>query len=241
VQRLKSALGGRSPKTVNNVLTVLSVGLTAAVEWGVIERVPCSIKLLKTSKSAASFYEFDEYERLVEAAQSDSLAYLVVLLGGEAELRCGEIMALEWTDIDLHKRQLSVARSEWKGYVTVQKGGGCDMCRSQSAWLGLCGRRDICADHEPSATRKASHSHRRSSRSWSAGPQGERTSSLVSTSCGTRSVRIWQGTRIWRPRSGICISARLRSIPRFGCSRRDRIPWRNTGGGGKSTLISSIS
>ena len=56
--------------------------------------------LRKTSKSAASFYEFDEYARLVEAAQSDSLAYLVVLLGGEAGLRCGEIMALEWTDID---------------------------------------------------------------------------------------------------------------------------------------------
>ena len=56
-------------------------------------------------------------------AQSDSLAYLVVLLGGEAGLRCGEIMALEWTDVDLHKRQLCVARSEWKGHVTVPKGG----------------------------------------------------------------------------------------------------------------------
>ena len=27
------------------------------------------------------------------------------------------MMALEWSDVDLGKRQLSVARSEWKGHV----------------------------------------------------------------------------------------------------------------------------
>ena len=31
-----------APKTVNNVLTVLSVVLRTAVEWGVIAQVPCS-------------------------------------------------------------------------------------------------------------------------------------------------------------------------------------------------------
>jgi hypothetical protein len=30
---------------------------------------------------------------------------------------------LEWTDIDFAKRQLTVARSEWKGHVTMPKGG----------------------------------------------------------------------------------------------------------------------
>jgi integrase len=37
-------------------------------------------------------------------------------------LRCGEMMALEWPDVDLHKRQLCVQRSEWKGHVTIPKG-----------------------------------------------------------------------------------------------------------------------
>ena len=36
VQRIKSALSMRSAKTVNNVLTVLSVVLKTAVEWGVM-------------------------------------------------------------------------------------------------------------------------------------------------------------------------------------------------------------
>jgi len=123
VQELKVRLAERSPKTVNNVLTTLSVVLKTAVEWGVIERVPCAIRLLRTPKSAATFYDFDEYERLVEATRVDSQTYLAALLGGEAGLRCGEIMALEWTDVDLQKRQLCVARSEWKGHVTTPKGG----------------------------------------------------------------------------------------------------------------------
>jgi integrase len=123
VQRLKSALEHRAPKTVNNVLTVLSVLLRTAVEWEVIARVPCAIKLLQTSKTTASFYDFEEYERLVRMASNDRQAYLIALLGGEAGLRCGEMMALEWPDVDLGKRQLCVARSEWKGHVTVPKGG----------------------------------------------------------------------------------------------------------------------
>jgi integrase len=32
-------------------------------------------------------------------------------------------MGLEWTDVDFAKRQLTVSRSEWKGHVTMPKGG----------------------------------------------------------------------------------------------------------------------
>ena len=123
VQTLKSVLGDRSPKTVNNILVVLSVMLKTAVEWDVIAKLPCGIKLLPTPRKEASFHDFDGFERLADVARSDLQTYLVVLLGAEAGLRCGEMMALEWTDIDLNKRQLCVARSDWKGHVTVTKGG----------------------------------------------------------------------------------------------------------------------
>ncbi len=33
------------------------------------------------------------------------------------------MMALEWRDVDLTKRQICVQRSEWKGHVTIPKGG----------------------------------------------------------------------------------------------------------------------
>jgi integrase len=123
IQRLKNHLRDRAPKTVNNVLTVLNMLLKKAVEWDAIERMPCTMRLLSIPKSSAGFYDFDEYERLVESAKEEPNAYLIVLLGGEAGLRCGEMMALEWRDVDLGKRQVCVQRSEWKGHVTVPKGG----------------------------------------------------------------------------------------------------------------------
>jgi len=123
VQTVKRTLEKRAPKTVNNVLGVLSVLLHKAVEWNVIDRMPCVIKLLPNPKTTARFLDFEEYERLVTAAKLEAQAYLVVLLGGDAGLRCGEIAALEWGDVDLQKRQLCVRRSEWKGQVSVPKGG----------------------------------------------------------------------------------------------------------------------
>ena len=108
-QNLKRHLKDRTPKTVNNVLTVLNVLLKKAVE-----------------KPSAGFYDFDDYERLglVAAAKAkEPAAYLIVLLGGDRGLRCGEIIALEWSDVDLGKQQLCVQRSEWRGHVTAPKGG----------------------------------------------------------------------------------------------------------------------
>ncbi len=124
VQRLKQRLEKKSPKTVNNILSVLSILLKTAVAWDVVDRMPCTIRLLPVPKDSAAFYDFDQYERLVAAAKrADLRAYVLVLLGGEAGLRCGEMMALQWTDVDLTKRQLCIQRSDWKGHVTTTKGG----------------------------------------------------------------------------------------------------------------------
>ena len=125
VQRLKAWMVTKSPKTVNNVLALLSVLLKKAVEWNAIDRMPCTIRLLPIPRtSTARFHDFDQYERLVEEARTiDPITELIVLLGGEAGLRCGEMFALEWRDIDLAKRQLCVQRSDWNGEVTSPKGG----------------------------------------------------------------------------------------------------------------------
>ena len=124
VQCLKTRLGAKATKTVNNVLTVLSVLLKQAVEWGVVERMPCRIKILKVSKGSTQFYDFDDFERIVTTADStDPRAYILVLLAGEAGLRSGEMVALEWGDIDFAKGQLCVQRSAWKGQVASPKGG----------------------------------------------------------------------------------------------------------------------
>jgi integrase len=114
----------KAPKTVNNILTVLNVMLKKAVDWDVIARMPCSIKVLPVSKGSTKFYDFEEFERLVAAAKTtDPRAHVLVLLAGEAGLRLGEMVALEWSDIDFAKGQMCVQRSAWKGRVASPKSG----------------------------------------------------------------------------------------------------------------------
>ena len=124
VQRLKLRLHDKSPKTINNVLSVLNVLLKQAVEWGVLDKMPCSIRLVRVLRTDAAFHDFDDYERLLKAAQTiDPRSYLIALLGGEAGLRAGEIVALEWADVDLERRQIRVRHSDWCGELTAPKSG----------------------------------------------------------------------------------------------------------------------
>jgi integrase len=126
VQRFKGELveDGMANKSINNVLTALSVMLKRAVDWKVIDAMPCRIRLLKWDRGEVAFYDFAEYRRLVEAAAAiDPRIELLVLLSGDAGLRRGEAIALEWTDVDLRRRTMHVQRSSWNGHVTLPKGG----------------------------------------------------------------------------------------------------------------------
>jgi integrase len=95
-----------------------------AVKWKVIAAMPCTVELLKVSNMLVTFYEFDEYARLLKAAEKiDIRTLVVVLLGGDAGLRRGEMIALRWCDVDFVRRQLHVRQSVWKGTTDTPKGG----------------------------------------------------------------------------------------------------------------------
>ena len=49
----------------------------SAVAWNVIDKLPCSIRLLRVGRAEAAFHEFASYERLLDAAQGiDGRSYL---------------------------------------------------------------------------------------------------------------------------------------------------------------------
>jgi integrase len=113
-----------SSKTVNNVLSTLNKALKTAVEWKIIRAMPCTIRLLKVAPPEMSFYDSDEYERLVAAARAiDPRTHIAVLLGGDAGLRVSEVIALEQTDADYQRGSLNVQRAEWRGQVGLPKSG----------------------------------------------------------------------------------------------------------------------
>jgi len=89
-----------------------------------IERMPCVISLVPVHRSSPRFHDVEDYERLVQAARDiGPQTYTIILLGGDAGLRAGEIVALEWSDVDFARRQLTIQRSDWRGETTSPKGG----------------------------------------------------------------------------------------------------------------------
>jgi integrase len=143
IQRLKADLKELSTKTVNNVLTIFNKLLKVAVEWGVLDKLPVTIKLLKAPKPTMSFYDFEEYERLVEAASKlDWRIQAMVLLGGDAGLRSGEILALEWTDVDFRRGQLHIRQSDLKGPRVLYRDNGQPATRAAvSRWMAKAQKR----------------------------------------------------------------------------------------------------
>ncbi len=125
VQALKVTLAEHKPKTVNNVLAILSKLLRVAKRLGLIRAVPVEFfELLKVPPPAVAFYTFEEYVALVAAAERlDPRTLAAVLLGGDAGLRAGEVIGLELTDVSRANRLITVERQVWRGIVDSPKGG----------------------------------------------------------------------------------------------------------------------
>ena len=58
VQSVRDALAPRRKLAYTTVQTMLNVLLRKAVEWDLIDRMPCTIRLLPISKPSAQFHDF---------------------------------------------------------------------------------------------------------------------------------------------------------------------------------------
>ena len=115
---------GLAAGTIQGIYRLLSAGLRAAQEEGLIRRNPC--RRLRPARSIPAEQRVlgrNEQARLcAEALHSGELT---VLLGLYTGMRLGEIYALKWTDVDWEKREIAVRRS-------VQRIAGACGCTNRS-------------------------------------------------------------------------------------------------------------
>jgi len=113
----------KAAKTLNNEIRQLKSVLRLACDYEVLARVP-NIKGVAVVHREPDFYTTEEFEVLLAAADNP-IACAIILLGGEAGLRSGEMLALTMHPecID-HKRGILVIRkSIWRGHETSTKTG----------------------------------------------------------------------------------------------------------------------
>jgi integrase len=121
VQKVKLRLEGKADKTRACVLSLLSEMLGAAEEWKEIARAP-RIALPSFMTKTMEFYDFAEWDQLIAGARrAGPMQLAALLLGGDAGLRRGELVALEQTDVGA--AAITVQRNDWKGKVGKPKGG----------------------------------------------------------------------------------------------------------------------
>lgn len=111
---------GRSPKTVRNCYSVLRGLLAYAVDMGLLDVSPCqNIRMPKKEKKEARSYMMEEVQQLLkalEALPAEDLCYkCAVLLGLFSGMRKGELLGLNWEDIDMDTGQLHIQRTRMIG------------------------------------------------------------------------------------------------------------------------------
>jgi integrase len=125
--RVRSMLAGRglAPKTINNVLGVLSRAVRFYYERAGLEVPHFDSSRAKVSKSPPKFWEPDRYAAMVEAAaELGPRTLAIVLLMGDCGLRTGEVVALEWSHLQWEPTpQIVVQRSYTDGHWGPPKNG----------------------------------------------------------------------------------------------------------------------
>lgn len=113
---------GLSHSSVNNHLILLRSMLGKALEWQVISSIPKVKKLPKTPQKFR-YLDFDETRRLIDAAAMEPDWQTAIVVALNTGLRLGELIALQWDDLDLVALTLSVQRSDWQGHLGSPKSG----------------------------------------------------------------------------------------------------------------------
>ena len=102
------------PATVNDNLTLLRGMLRRAVEWGYISLNPAQgVKRLKAPARKPRFLSREEGANLLEVAPDEWKA--LIAAGLYAGLRSGELMNLQWQDISMKNRTITIQpKDDWQ-------------------------------------------------------------------------------------------------------------------------------
>jgi integrase len=107
--KTKEVRAGRSPKTVNNALSVLRRALSEALEWGRLEKLP-RFKFLVAPPPTFDFLNPSESAQLLAIGYREPW-HLMIRCALRTGMRFGELLGLRWQDVDFERNLIVVQRN----------------------------------------------------------------------------------------------------------------------------------
>jgi integrase len=124
--------GALSPKTIKNYLSFISTVFDYAIKMEVVKDNPCkNVTIPKQKKPVKKIYTLEEAQQLLDLLQLEPLIYqaffVLAIYGG---FRRGELMGLEWRDIDFDTGVVSISRTS---QYTKEKGIFTDTTKTEES------------------------------------------------------------------------------------------------------------
>jgi integrase len=111
-ERLKTEMSGKKrPATVNRILGNAKHMLAMATKWGILAKNPfAGVGLLRVPTMPERILQPDEETRLLKACEEVRAPHLrpIVVLALNTGMRKGEILSLQWSQLDLVNRSIHV-------------------------------------------------------------------------------------------------------------------------------------
>jgi integrase len=112
---------GLSPRTVQIIHATLHKSLKQAVRWSLIPRnVAQSVDPPRVQKKELSPLDEEQVRKLLESAKDNKLEALYIL-AITTGMRSGELLGLQWGDLDLQTGTLQVKRTVFNGRIEAPK------------------------------------------------------------------------------------------------------------------------
>lgn len=110
-----------SPRTVHYIHTTAHKSLKQAVGWSLVPRnVADAATPPKPTKAEITPLTQNQIKTLLDAARDDKL-YALYVLAVTTGARSGELLGLQWKDVDLEEGKLTINRSVYNGVVSPPK------------------------------------------------------------------------------------------------------------------------
>lgn len=116
----KKQFSGLCNKSINNLLGILGKCLRTAQEWEIIDKVP-KIKPLKVAPQEVKYLNEKEYSHLLAKANDGSILYEMLLFSLRTGVRIGELIALEWPDVNFNDGTITIRRNIVNGIIGSPK------------------------------------------------------------------------------------------------------------------------